>query len=73
MGLVFGTYIFGLLSDVIKDFSWLKYISPIKMAAPATLLKGNLDTVYLLLSISLSILAILITSVIYKRKDLRFI
>ena len=73
MGLVFGNYIVGLLSDVMKDFSWLQYLSPIKIAAPAALLKENIDPFYFSMLILLSVLALFSASVIYKRKDLRLL
>ena len=73
MGLVFGTYIIGLLSDIVNDFSWLRYLSPIKMAAPAILLKDNIDIYYLIVSVMMSILAVSGTGIIYKRKDFRLL
>ncbi|MBC1499500.1 ABC transporter permease [Listeria weihenstephanensis] len=71
LGLVFFTYILGILSGLNDHVDFFKYFSPINFAIPSDLLAAPMESVNVwIASIALLIFAAL-TFVLYKKKDLK--
>lgn len=71
LGIIFGFYLIGILSDLNDSFSWAKTISPTHMGVPSNLLDKGLSGGTVLL---LSVLILLLlggTYMVYQRKDLK--
>lgn len=71
LGIVFGFYLIGILSDLNASFSWAKNISPTHMGMPSNLLDKGLSLV------NVGVLSVLIvfflggTYRVYQQKDLK--
>lgn len=70
LGIFFGTYIIGIMSGVIEQLEFLKYISPYNYAVPMTILRGEFDLIGISLGILLILVSIFTTYFVYQRKDL---
>lgn len=71
LGLVFGFYLLGILGDLQDKLSFFKDISPMAQAGPANLLGQDFDFMLIISVVLVSALSLVITVLIYKRKDLQ--
>lgn len=70
MGLVFISYLLGIVGDLEDKFSFLKNISPIALANPAVVLEKSWNIKLIIVLVIMSILLFSLSMVIYQRKDL---
>ncbi|WP_314061882.1 ABC transporter permease subunit [uncultured Vagococcus sp.] len=71
LGLVFGFYLLGILGDLQEKLSFFKDISPMSQGGPANLLAKGLDVTLIVWLVVISILSLVGTLFVYKRKDLQ--
>lgn len=73
LGLFFITYMLGMFSNIIDKLHWMRYLSPVEYVMPSNVLKanGNIETNYILISLTITLVAILFTFFRYKTKDLK--
>lgn len=71
VGLVFLTYLVGILSELVPGAKFLQYFSPIHYSLPGTLLADGFNWISVLVGIGVILLTLIFGSVIYQRKDLR--
>ncbi|MEG0550151.1 MAG: ABC transporter permease subunit [Vagococcus sp.] len=70
MGLVFISYLLGIVGDLEDKFSYLKNISPIALANPAIILEEGWNMGLIVILIGASLLLFTGAMLIYQRKDL---
>lgn len=70
MGIIFFTYLLGIVGDLKEELSFLKKISPMAQAGPATLLEQDIKWGLISTLFVISVLFIGVTTRVYERKDL---
>lgn len=71
LALVFLAYMLGLISQMIESVSFLKYFSPLQFASPNVLISNDVEVLPFFIMGLLAILFLIMTFVIYRRKDFR--
>lgn len=71
LGLVFLTYIIGIVGKLKDDFQFLVYFSPAEAAMPNNVFKNGIEGKYMLTDWIVIIVCCLLTFLIYRRKDLK--
>lgn len=71
LAVVFLSFMLGLLSQMIEKISFLEHFSPLQLVMPSTLLHQPVDTWSFILIAALSLLFLILTFFIYRKKDLR--
>ncbi|RYM05194.1 ABC transporter permease [Sporolactobacillus sp. THM7-7] len=71
LGLVFLTFILGIVGKLQDDFQFLIYFSPIEAATPSRVFQDGIEGKYMLTDIIVLIICCLATFWIYRRKDLK--
>ena len=71
MGVVFGTYMFGILSLLVEKLKFLKYFSPLEWIKANKLVEGGLNLPEVLISLGIIVISVLATFHIYSKKDFR--
>lgn len=71
LGLVFLTYILGILAGLNDKVDFFKYFSPINFAIPSDLIKASMDSVNVWISVISMVVFVALTFVLYRKKDLR--
>lgn len=71
MGVVFLFYIGGIMGDLNENLSFLKSLSPMAQANPAEILVKGMDGWLIATLILVSLISLIVTIFIYKRKDLK--
>ena len=70
LGVFFITYIIGIFAKLKDTFEMFLYLSPYDYFLPSELLNNGFDLVYTSIGIALIIVPIVITYIIYRKKDL---
>ena len=70
VSLFFMTYILGILSKLKEEFSFVKYFSPYEWVIPSNIIKNGFEAKFIILGFLLIAISLLISSVIYKKKDM---
>ncbi|WP_139692192.1 ABC transporter permease subunit [Sporolactobacillus terrae] len=70
LGLVFLTFILGVVGKMNNDFKGLLYASPVDAALPSTIFKSGIEWNYIVTDLVVIVVAGLLTFWIYRRKDL---
>lgn len=63
------TFIFGMIFDMFEKAKLLRFVAPLKYFLPNEVLSNKLDTVYVLLSLILSVIFYITSIRIFSRKD----
>ncbi|WP_141603784.1 ABC transporter permease subunit [Terrilactibacillus laevilacticus] len=71
LGLVFLTYILGIVGKLQHDFRFLTYFSPIEAALPSKVFQDGIEGKYMLTDWLIILIACCLTFWIYRRKDLK--
>ncbi|MTT30678.1 ABC transporter permease subunit [Terrilactibacillus sp. BCM23-1] len=71
LGLVFLTYILGIVGKLQHDFRFLAYFSPIEAALPSKVFQDGIEGKYMLTDCLIILMACCLTFWIYRRKDLK--
>ncbi|MGX7417684.1 ABC transporter permease subunit [Carnobacterium gallinarum] len=71
LGIVFGTYVLGVLSEINDRVSFFKYMSLLHYGVPANLVKGWMGWTYLIILVGVIVFFSVASSFIYQRKDLK--
>ena len=71
MGLVFGTYIVGILSELKDNIAFLKYFSPINYAIPTDLIDAPIEMKYVLICVIGIAILISASFYFYGKKDFK--
>lgn len=73
LGLFFITYMLGIFSSIIDKLHWMRYLSPVEYVMPSNVLKahGNIESSYIIISLTIIFVATLFTFFRYKAKDLK--
>ncbi|GBU10898.1 ABC transporter permease [Erysipelotrichaceae bacterium] len=71
MGVVFGTYILGIVAQIQPNLSFLENLSPVHIALPGKLLVGGVDLPQIIGSLLLISLLFILSLTYYKVKDFR--
>lgn len=70
IGIVFVSYILGIISIIVKDLEFLKYFSPLDIIKPTVMVSSDINYNSILGLVILSFVAYVASSFIYKRKNL---
>lgn len=70
IGIVFGTYILGILSLMVDALGFLRYLSPLEVFKPSGLIEFGFNKTALLFWAIIFIVCLLFTFLFYKRRDL---
>lgn len=70
-GLFFLTYLTDMISKIVEDLEFLKYVTPFHYADPSELIRHGYQYIYLILSVSIIAVSIALCHIIYRRKDLK--
>ncbi len=71
IGIFFVTYLLGIFSGMIDSLEFLKYLSPFHYAVPSEVIKNGFHTVNIVLAFAISIVSIIGTYIIYRKKDFK--
>lgn len=71
LGVVFGSYLFGIVAELQETLEFLKYLSPLHFALPTKLLNNNLEIPYLVITLVVTFGCFGLTALLYNRKDLK--
>ncbi|MFX3618819.1 MAG: ABC transporter permease subunit [Sporolactobacillus sp.] len=71
LGLVFLTFILGVVGKLKSDFRFLVYFSPVDTALPSSVFKSGLNWHYLTTDLIVLLVSVLLTYIVYTRKDLK--
>lgn len=71
IGIFFITYFLGIIGKLKDSFEWLKYLSPFDYYAPNIIVKDGFDTKFIIIGLSIMIISVVLTYIIYKNKDMR--
>lgn len=71
LGIVFLTYILGVVGKLQTDFKTLLYFSPVEAALPSNVFKHGIEGKYMVTDFIVIVICLLLTFWIYNRKDLK--
>ncbi|RYL93376.1 ABC transporter permease [Sporolactobacillus sp. THM7-4] len=71
LGLVFLTFILGIVGKLKNDYDFLVYFSPLEAALPGNVFKNGIEWKYEMTDFAVLIVAALLTFWFYRRKDLK--
>ncbi|MET1249100.1 ABC transporter permease subunit [Sporolactobacillus sp. STCC-11] len=71
LGVVFLTFILGVVGKMNDDFQALVFFSPVDTALPSTVFKNGIEWNYIVTDLIVIMVSCLLTFWIYKRKDLK--
>lgn len=71
LGLVFLTYILGIVGRLQEDFELLVYFSPVDAALPSNVFENGIEWKYIVTDVIVLAICFLATFLIYRRKDLK--
>lgn len=71
LGLVFLTFIMGVVGKLKTDFQVLVYFSPVDAALPSAIFKNGIEWKYIVTDLIVTCIASLLAFWIYRRKDLK--
>lgn len=69
MALILITYIIGLMGDILNNFSFLRYISPIQHVMPLTVYNNGFGLIGPIIGVIVMIVALVFSVIRYKKKD----
>ncbi|MEG2289043.1 MAG: ABC transporter permease subunit [Clostridium sp.] len=70
LGIFFTTYVLGVIGKLKESLKGFLYLSPFEYVAPANIIKDGFDMKFVLLGLGIIVVSIVITYVIYNKKDL---
>lgn len=70
IGVFFTTYVVGVLGKMQENLNWLLYFSPSEYVGAASLLDNGFELKYIIIGITIIVVSLIGTYVIYNRKDL---
>lgn len=70
IGIFFISYLLGIIGKLKEDFDFLKYFSPFDYYAPGELLKNGFEMKFIIIGLSIILVSIISSYLIYKRKDM---
>lgn len=70
MGIVFGTYILGVLSLMVDALDFLRYLSPLEVFKPSGLIESGFNETAFLFWFMIFMICLLFTFLFYERRDL---
>lgn len=68
--LFFMTYILGIISKLKEEFSFIKYVSPYEWVIPSNIIKDGFDIKFVLIGFLLIVISLIVSNIIYKKKDM---
>ncbi|MGL4655252.1 MAG: ABC transporter permease subunit [Sarcina sp.] len=71
LGMFFGTYVLGIVGKLNEDFEFLKYLSPYDKYTPSEIVGNGFDVTYLAISVVVILVSLVLTFVLYKKRDFR--
>lgn len=71
LGLVFVTFILGVVGKLQDKFQLLVYFSPVDATLPSNVFKNGIEWKYMITDLIVLVIAVLLTFWIYRRKDLK--
>lgn len=72
IGTVLGLYILSMFVNIKEELSGLKYLTPFQYFEPRAILhSGNIEWIYIALSLGLALAGLALSLVIYNRRDLK--
>ncbi|MCL1632726.1 ABC transporter permease [Sporolactobacillus sp. CPB3-1] len=71
LGLVFLTFIFGVVGKMNDDFETLIFFSPVDAALPSSVFKDGIEWKYIVTDLVVIVVSALLSLWIYRRKDLK--
>jgi ABC-2 type transport system permease protein len=71
LGLVFLTFILGVVGKLKDDFQSLVFFSPVDTALPSAVFKNGIEWKYIVTDLIVIVISFLLTFWVYRRKDLK--
>lgn len=71
MGSFFFTYLLGVMARIREDLAFLRYLSPFDYGLPLDVVRGGLETKYLVVGLGVILVFMVASYRIFKRKDFR--
>lgn len=69
--LIVGTYFLFVLADISSQLNWVRFITPFKwFAVPAIIQNGHISYTYSVITIIVSVLAVMVSYIAYSRRDI---